>query len=324
MSAKETPLILSIKSLEDLLICVNLASLLELAGWPKPGNVHRTKNFENTRFEHFLAGIVAIQPNFRSHCEKVFQLSFNNDINYKSLELGKLFKDTAQEMIRWQSGGNVVLGHILILSPLVTAATICLKTKKNSLIDFRGYLRKIIDNSSVNDTVSLFKAIKLSNPGGLGKVDKYDINDQNSIKNLIEDEISLKEIFDLSKEYDLIAFEYSTGFTIILEEGLPYFFESFKKFHDLNIAIVNTFLYLLSIHPDTLIIRKSGLEAANYVSHHASIILKKGGISTEEGLQLTSNLDVELQKKKGSLNPGTTADLIAGIIFCALIFGLRF
>ncbi|MCK4382115.1 MAG: triphosphoribosyl-dephospho-CoA synthase, partial [Candidatus Lokiarchaeota archaeon] len=45
--------------------CVNLSSLLELSGWPKPGNVHRTRNFEDTRFEHFLAGITAIQPNFR-------------------------------------------------------------------------------------------------------------------------------------------------------------------------------------------------------------------------------------------------------------------
>ncbi len=44
---------LSIKSLEDLTICINVASLLELAGWPKPGNVHRTQDFQDTKFEHF-------------------------------------------------------------------------------------------------------------------------------------------------------------------------------------------------------------------------------------------------------------------------------
>ena len=47
--------------------------MLELSGWPIVGNVHRTKDFEHTRFEHFLAGIVAIQPNFREFCEKIFE-----------------------------------------------------------------------------------------------------------------------------------------------------------------------------------------------------------------------------------------------------------
>ena len=35
-------------------------------------------------------------------------------------------------------------------------------------------------------------------------------------------------------------------------------------------------------------------------------------------------LDDFLHSKKGKMNPGTTADLIAGVILCVLIFGLRF
>ena len=53
-------------------------------------------------------------------------------------------------------------------------------------------------------------------------------------------------------------------------------------------------------------------------------ILEYGGISSEKGLKLTIELDNTLQQKKGKLNPGTTADLISGVIFCALLFGLRF
>jgi triphosphoribosyl-dephospho-CoA synthetase len=72
VSLKDLNLSLSIQSIDDLLRCINLASLLEVAGWPKPGNVHRTKDFENTRFEHFLIGITAIQPNIRKFCEKIY------------------------------------------------------------------------------------------------------------------------------------------------------------------------------------------------------------------------------------------------------------
>ena len=77
MSLEETNFKISVKSLDDLLRCLSLASLLELSGWPKPGNVHRTQNYEMTRFEHFMAGIAAIQPVFRNFCKKNFQKSFS-------------------------------------------------------------------------------------------------------------------------------------------------------------------------------------------------------------------------------------------------------
>ena len=96
------------------------------------------------------------------------------------------------------------------------------------------------------------------------------------------------------------------------------------KAKDINIAIVNTYLKLLSSHLDTLIIRKSGKEGAVKVSKTASEIINFGGISTKKGLDLTIKFDKDLCKQNGKMNPGTIADLVAGVIFCALIFGFRF
>ena len=324
MPLEQNHLNLSIKSIDDISRCLNLASLLELAGWPKPGNVHRTNDFEETRFEHFLAGVAAIQPNFREFCERIVQIPFLNDTDYELVELGRFFITAAENMLKWQNGGNVLLGHILILAPLAAAAVICLKRHLSSFIDFKINLSKVINGSTVKDTENLYTAIKLCNPGGLGKVNKYDITNKNSIEEIVTDGVKLKDIFELSKDYDLISSEYSTKFTIILDEGLPYFLTTFNAFKDINMATVNTFLYLLSNHPDTLIIRKSGVDLARHVSKSATQILKYGGISSKKGLKLTKRLDKELQIHKGKLNPGTTADLISGIIFSALIFGLRY
>ncbi|KKK54151.1 hypothetical protein LCGC14_3087610, partial [marine sediment metagenome] len=249
MFLEENSLKFSIKSIDDITRCLNLASLLELAGWPKPGNIHRTKDFEKTSFEHLLAGIAAIQPNFREFCERIIQYLFKDENDYKLVELGTLFYKAAENMIKWQKGGNVLLGHILILAPLVAATTVCLKTRKISFDDFINYLSRIIDGTTVMDTVNLYKAIKLCNPGGLGRIKKYDINDENSLDEIIADNINLKNIFELSKEYDLISFEYSTRFSIILDEGLPYFLNTFSTYKYINIATVNTFLFLLSKHP---------------------------------------------------------------------------
>ncbi len=324
MSREQNTLNFSIQSIDDITRSLTLASLLELSGWPKPGNIHRTKNFEVTRFEHFLAGIVAIQPNFREFCVGIYQFSYKFDTDFQFVGLGSFFYKAVRSMLKWQSGGNVLLGHILILAPLAAAATICLKTQMTNFNDFQNYLKKIIDASIVEDTVNLFQAIRLCNPGGLGKIEKYDINDEKSLNEIKADKVTLKEIFTYSKEYDLISFEYSTIFNIILNEGLPYFLKTFILYKDINIATVNTFLYLLSLHPDTLIVRKSGKAFALKVLKSASEILEYGGISSENGLNLTRRLDDELHVHKGKLNPGTTADLISGIIFCALIFGLKF
>ncbi|MFX1567181.1 MAG: triphosphoribosyl-dephospho-CoA synthase [Promethearchaeota archaeon] len=323
MSLFRSNLNISIKSIDDLIRCLCLASLLELAGWPKPGNVHRTKDFENTKFEHFLAGIAAIQPTFMDFCKKLFQLPFKNQVDFEKIELGQFFKDAAEEMMNWQSGGNVLLGHILILAPLAAATIICLKSKDYSFYDWKNNLGMVIENTSVNDTVKLYEAIKLCNPGGLGTVEKYDLNKENSVKEIIQENIKLKKIFELSKERDLISLEYANNFNIILNEGVPYFLKIYSQYNDINCAIVNTYLKLLSLHPDTLVIRKSGSDFALNISKKASHILDRGGISTDQGFKLALELDNELQEKKGKLNPGTTADLLSGIIFCALVFGLR-
>ncbi|MHA1241642.1 MAG: triphosphoribosyl-dephospho-CoA synthase [Promethearchaeota archaeon] len=313
---------IAIKSLDDLLRCINLSSLLELSGWPKPGNVHRTKNFKGTSFEHFLSGISAIQPNLRGLCEKVYTTIENDKQSFSNIELGVFFKEAVIEMMKWQNGGNVILGHILILAPLSSAASICIKLKKRRLIDFESILNKIIEDTTVNDTLHLYEAIKLSNPGGLGQIDKYDVNDPSAYDEIIRDEINLKEIFKKSQEYDLISREYATGFKIVLKEGLPYFIDTFNNFKDINIAIVNTYLKLLSNHLDTLIIRKASKKDALAVSKAASDILRHGGISTKKGLHLSLSLDKDLHHKK--LNPGTTADLLTGVIFWALLSGLNF
>jgi triphosphoribosyl-dephospho-CoA synthase len=315
---------LVVKSIEDVVRCTTLSSLLEIAGWPKPGNVHRTRDFKDTRFEHFLAAVAAIQPNFFRFCERIKKDSRIQKKNLSYIQLGQFFKNAAKKMMEWQKGGNVILGHLLILAPLVAASIICLQENSLNIKDFKKVLNNIIKDTTVKDTIDLYEAINICNPGGLGKVERYDLTNENAIEEIQNDKITLQEIFNISQTYDLISSEYSTGYDIILNEGLPYYINVFNQTHDINTSTVHTFLYILSNHPDTLIIRKSGINKAREISQNASKILKIGGLTTKRGEKLLMEMDSALQNQEGKLNPGTTADLIAGIIFCALIFGLKF
>ncbi|MHA1726073.1 MAG: triphosphoribosyl-dephospho-CoA synthase [Promethearchaeota archaeon] len=304
--------------------CSILASLLEIAGWRKPGNVHRTRNFKDTRYEHFLAGVAAIQPCFRTFCERIFKDCTEKDKGLERVKLGEFYKEAAEAMMTWQKGGNVLLGHILILAPLIASAVLCLKFNERDLLSFRKYLRNVIKSATVEDTINLYEAIRICNPGGLGKVEKYDINDPNVAQQLQENNVTLLDIFYYSKDYDLISREHATNFKIILEEGVPYFLEVYRETGDINIATVNTYLKLLASHLDTLVIRKSGNQAAMMISEEASKILKHQGIITRKGRALIKKLDKKLQAQNGRMNPGTTADLISGIIFVALSLGIKF
>jgi len=314
---------IKIHSLNDLFRCIALSSLLEVSGWPKPGNVHRTNDFLDTRYEHFLAGAVAIQPAFHDFCIRIYQQP-KKYTSFEFVKLGQLFYKASESMMNWQHGGNVILGHILILAPLVAAATVCIKENKKSYEDYKNYLNKIIEDATVEDTILLYKAIKLCNPGGLGHRIRYDVTADESINELQQDNVDLKQIFEMSKDYDLISEEYSSGFKITLQLGFSYFRNTFEKYHDINIATVNTFLKLLSEYEDTLIIRKSGKNAAMRVKNMAKKIMLIDGIATEKGLAMVRQFDKDLQKERGDLNPGTTADILTGVIFCALLFGLKF
>ena len=315
---------ISVKTLDEILIFLNLASLLELSGWPKPGNVHRTHDFKNTRFEHFLTGISSIQPSFYELCSRINDEYNPVENNLEIVGLGKFYLSAAERMMKYQKGGNVVLGHILILGPLSAASTVCLRKEINDFNKFETILSEIISAASVEDTILLYKAINTCNPGSMGKISKYDLNNKNALSEIQKDKITLKRIFELSKDYDLISSEYASGFQIILNEALPYFFSCYEEENDINKASVNTFLKILSEHPDSLIVRKMGKEHAMKISKKAQKIILSGGINSSKGLRSIEKFDMELQKESGKLNPGTTADLLAGVLFLALLFGLRF
>jgi triphosphoribosyl-dephospho-CoA synthase len=92
---------------------------------------------------------------------------------------------------------------------------------------------------------------------------------------------------------------------------------------DLNTAVVHTFLKILSVHPDTFIARKAGVEKAREVSLDAKITLELGGLETTEGREAILKLDRKLRASGNQFNPGTTADLTAAALALCMLSGYR-
>jgi triphosphoribosyl-dephospho-CoA synthase len=301
---------------------LQLAMLLEVSAYPKPGNVHRTRDFFDTKFEHFLASAVALNPCWNKAAYRGFLISLGK-LSFSSLNIGELIKEGVERVKAWHSGGNTSLGTIMLLMPIAAAAGKTLAEGEFNEKILRRNLKLIAESSTFMDAINVYKAINLAKPGGLGKSKFLDVKNESSLNEIIEKKISLFEILKFSSSYDSISLEWVENFKITFELGLPFFINELNESKDLNIAIVNTYLKVLSEVYDTLIIRKAGVEKAIEVSKKAREVLEAGGLKTIKGKKLVFKFDEELAKYKGKLNPGSTADLISSILAIAILKGVR-
>lgn len=303
--------------------CATLAILLEVSGYPKPGNVHRIRDVPKTRYEHFLAGAVAIGPSIKDAALSGYQV-VSGEIELNKTNVGKHILRAVKDTLAWQSGGNVNLGTIFLFVPLAVAAGITLLNGRVIASELRRDVKKVMENTTINDTLAVYEAVGIANPGGLGKVEKYDVTDELSKSLIRKDGVVLQDVFRISAGWDDISKEWITGMKITFEVGYPTFVKVYDDSKDVNIATVHTFLEILSNYPDSLIQRKMNREKAVEVSEKVAKILEEGGLLKETGKTMCWKLDEELSRFQGKLNPGTTADLTASSIFVALLEGFRF
>jgi triphosphoribosyl-dephospho-CoA synthase len=302
--------------------CLQLAILLEVSAYPKPGNVHRTADFPETKYEHFLASAVAVAPHFNKAVKRGIMVS-TKKIGIEETRVGAIIRDAVHDVKKWQHGGNTLLGTVLLLSPIAVASGMMFFEKSFSVNFLRENVKKIVESTTSADAIDVYDAMSIAKPGGLGRVENLDVTDPASKKKILEDSVTLFDVFKIASEYDSIAFEWVNNFQITFDLGYPYFVSNLNKTKDINVTTINTFLKILAEVPDTLITRKVGLEKSRDVSLQAKKVLKCGGLMSEEGENQLLKFDEILRHDSHKLNPGTTADIIAAVIAIHLLGGYR-
>ncbi|MFH0916379.1 MAG: triphosphoribosyl-dephospho-CoA synthase, partial [bacterium] len=269
-----------------------LACLFEVNA-EKPGNVSRVADFRDARFEDFVASAVAIGPAFQ-------------EVAYASVgeTILRAMRDT-RRFVRT----NTNLGMILLLAPLAKAAA-----ADGAGDGLPGALAQVLAGLTAEDASKAYRAIRLAEAAGLGKVDRHDVSQE-------EVDLTLLEAMLLARDRDSVAREYVTGFQITFGPGYPTLRRTWDEGRRLSECIVQTFLTVLAQVPDTLIARKEGEAAAEKVSWRAQEVLAIGGCFSERGRAELDRFDHELRDERHRLNPGTTADLVAASLFVFLTEG---
>jgi triphosphoribosyl-dephospho-CoA synthase len=300
--------------------CLELAMLLEVSA-NKPGNVTFATGFEGTRVEHFLASAVAASVWFEEAASRGIEVH-EKMLRVNDIGMGQIIRDCASDIKAWQRGGNTLLGTVMLLVPIAVAAGMTPSWEKFDFVVLRKNLRLAVEATTAEDAVHLYEAIDIAKPSGLNEASDLDVNDPASKARLLEENISLFEVFKLAADYDDICSEWTRNYPITFDLAYPYLKAQLER-GDLNTAVVHTFLKILSEHPDTFIARKAGIEKARQVSSGAKEILKLGGLETLKGRTGICNFDCKLRESGNLLNPGTTADLTAAALALCTLGGYR-
>lgn len=267
--------------------CATLACLLEVTA-PKPGNVHRGADFDDMTFLDFAASAVAIGPAMQSaHSQPVGESVF-----------------AAITATKEVTQANTNLGIVLLLTPLAACPRAC--------VDRRQAVSQVLHRMNANDARQVYAAIRLASPGGLGQVPEMDVAGE------APDDILLA--MGAAAASDLVARQYTTNFETVFEEAIPRLVQDCRDF-GLSLGIVNTHVWLMSRHSDSLILRKSGPQVAESARLRAQQVVSAGAPHSESYQRALADLDFWLRSDGTRRNPGTTADLVTAALFVGLLEG---
>ncbi|MHB9286318.1 triphosphoribosyl-dephospho-CoA synthase [Halobacteriales archaeon Cl-PHB] len=267
-----------------------LALLLEVSSTPKPGNVDREREYPDLRFEHFVTGAVGAREGL--------------DLAADGRPVGAAF-ETAIEGMSLQSGGNTQFGAILLLMPLVGAAAADDLTPEG--------VTALVEDTTVADAAGFYRAfdhvdVAVDDPPA--DMDDLDVRRGSDAVSTLEDRgLTLADVMERSADVDSLAAEWTSGF--------PRTFEAADRIASGDGPVTDraatVYIEMLAAAVDTFVVTQHDRETAEAVRDRAQGVL--------DGEESVETFAADLVARQ--INPGTTADLVAGGLFVALERGLE-
>ena len=263
-----------------------LACIWEVSA-PKPGNVHRGADFEDVTYLDFIASAVVAGPIVARAGE---------------IGVGRAVLEGVRAT-RAIAGSNTNLGTLLLFAPLAAVP------RGIPLVDGVG---EVLDRLTFDDTRDVYEAIRVSSAGGLGHTKEADVSEAPPA------ELKLVEAMQMAADRDLVARQYVNRFFDVFTGAAAWIEEGMARGWTLASAIVQAQLRQMAKEPDSLILRKCGMQMAKEASDRAASVLEAGNPGDETFEDAIGHFDFWLRSDGHRRNPGTTADLIAAGLFVLL------
>jgi len=265
--------------------CAAAAGILE-ASAPKPGNVHPTAAFADLTHGELVAAALAIAPALERAAEA---------------PLGRTIL-AAVTASRGVTRSNANLGIVLAIAPLA-AVPDARCTTVQGMSPRPADVATVLAGLGAADASDVWQAIRIANPGGMGRSDRHDLAGPPPD--------DLLEAMRVAAPHDAIARLWSEGYAS-LHAGLVADLDAeIATGRRLDDAIVAGFLKQLAREPDSLVARKHGHAVAIDVSRRAAA-------AAADPARIPA---FDHQLRAAGINPGTTADLTAAALYILLADG---
>ncbi len=276
---------------EDLVATAYIEACLAELDAPKPGNVHRFAPGHRMEVEDFVRSAEASAAPIASRGTRVgTRVRAAVDATLKAV------------------GQNTNLGIILLCAPLAAAA----ETQETPL---RPALARVLDGLDLSDAADVFSAIAAANPGGLGRAPRHDVNAPPAV--------TLREAMGDAAGRDRIAWQYVTAYEDIFSLGLPALAAARRRHIGARWSTLAVYLTFLAALPDTHIVRKFDLDAAEAVRREAAD-WRDAFAAARDPVEIADRLlDWDAALKSRGINPGTSADLTVATLFASSLSRLR-
>lgn len=241
-------------------VTASSAMVLEVSASPKPGNVHRYRDFSDTCFEHFLLSSVSVLPVFEETAKTAASFSDCRDSRKTTSSpfVGKMIRKAVSAGTAAQNGGNTHFGTFVLMVPLVAAAAVTAAKNENGNSDTpdlpagdppavrgpdlsagSGLTRQIAAEAAAicrkttsEDAFFFYDAFSVSGTAVQKTPDgEFDLSDPGSADRIAETGKSLYSLMESAEGRDLVAAEWVNGFQKSLQfsEGLAFHYHHLKR-----------------------------------------------------------------------------------------------
>ena len=225
-----------------------LAMMLEVCAYPKPGNVDRCHDYPETRLEHFLASTL-------------FARAALEEAALGKGRIGEIIKHAVRDT-NCHNGGNTHFGAFILLIPLVYGK------------DIPGALAAV-GKTDTSDAIAFYRAFAMTDVR-MNATDDLDVHDPHALTLIRERDMTLLDIMQHSASQDMVAREWINGFALTRRGA-----DLLRQFGPGRRSITDTFLTLLATEADTFVIKKHGTAIAREIMLSARDVLD-GKRSSEE------------------------------------------
>ena len=257
----------------------------------KPGNVSRHASGHDMECEDFIKSAERVAPIL---CDP-------------ALGVGRRILESVRATLE-EVHCNTNLGMILLAAPLIRAwerSAPAVASPAGGVAPANALsaaLRAVLASLTQADGRDLFAAIRLANPGGLGRVEKHDVQDPAS-------GADLGAAMEAARGRDLVARQYANGYREVLRVGAPRLRDYEERWNSAEWACVACYLGYLAQFPDTHVWRKHGAAAAARTRAKALAVWARFADCDDPERMRDFLLTFDGELKRDGINPGACADL---------------